>query len=603
MSKISYANMKLKTKADTVIVKYEDNDIEVLQYLPFEDKYDLIMVALQKANEEDIYNPLKLDMYFHLYLIYMYTNINFTDKQREDESKLFDTLESNGIIDTVVEAIPEEEYNNLLSLMNETMERKTTYKLSVSGLIQNYIIVVIKDFFYGIKNTRGGTRIMANSVKFNVGFNVDKSALDELKTSLREVQNMANTNTDKGLEQQLKQAASAASQLEKILNQSWNSKLNQLDLSKVSQGINETYGGVSNLRQQLVATSSAGTAAFNQFASTVLNTNLQLKESSKILDDFATTFKNTVRYGISSSIFNNLSNSLRQAFDYTVKLDTSLNEIRIVSEKSADDMERFARQANEAAKSLGASTLDYTGASVIYYQQGLNDEEVAARAETTLKAANVTGQSGEDVSEQLTAIWNGYKVSAEEAELYIDKVTKVAATTASDLNELATGMSKVASAAASAGVDIDQLNATLATVISVTREAPETIGTAFRSIYARLGDLALDGEDEFGVSLGTVSGQLEELGIQILDEQGQMRDMGDIIEDTAAKWQTWTQAQRQAAAVAMAGKQQYSRLIALFDNWDMYESALTDSQTAAGALNEQQDIYMESTEAHLQKLV
>lgn len=443
---------------------------------------------------------------------------------------------------------------------------------------------------------------MANSVKFNVGFNVDKSALDELKTSLREVQNMANTNTDKGLEQQLKQAASAASQLEKILNQSWNSKLNQLDLSKVSQGINETYGGVSNLRQQLVATSSAGTAAFNQFASTVLNTNLQLKESSKILDDFATTFKNTVRYGISSSIFNNLSNSLRQAFDYTVKLDTSLNEIRIVSEKSADDMERFARQANEAAKSLGASTLDYTGASVIYYQQGLNDEEVAARAETTLKAANVTGQSGEDVSEQLTAIWNGYKVSAEEAELYIDKVTKVAATTASDLNELATGMSKVASAAASAGVDIDQLNATLATVISVTREAPETIGTAFRSIYARLGDLALDGEDEFGVSLGTVSGQLEELGIQILDEQGQMRDMGDVIEDTAAKWQTWTQAQRQAAAVAMAGKQQYSRLIALFDNWDMYESALTDSQTAAGALNEQQDIYMESTEAHLQKL-
>lgn len=443
---------------------------------------------------------------------------------------------------------------------------------------------------------------MANSVKFNVGFSVDKSALDELKTSLREVQNMANTNTDKGLEQQLKQAASAASQLEKILNQSWNSKLNQLDLSKVSQGINETYGGVSNLRQQLVATSSAGTAAFNQFASTVLNTNLQLKESSKILDDFATTFKNTVRYGISSSIFNNLSNSLRQAFDYTVKLDTSLNEIRIVSEKSADDMERFARQANEAAKSLGASTLDYTGASVIYYQQGLNDEEVAARAETTLKAANVTGQSGEDVSEQLTAIWNGYKVSAEEAELYIDKVTKVAATTASDLNELATGMSKVASAAASAGVDIDQLNATLATVISVTREAPETIGTAFRSIYARLGDLALDGEDEFGVSLGTVSGQLEELGIQILDEQGQMRDMGDIIEDTAAKWQTWTQAQRQAAAVAMAGKQQYSRLIALFDNWDMYESALTDSQTAAGALNEQQDIYMESTEAHLQKL-
>lgn len=74
-------------------------------------------------------------------------------------------------------------------------------------------------------------------------------------------------------------------------------------------------------------------------------------------------------------------------------------------------MERFAVQANEAAKALGASTLDYTKASTIYYQQGLGDEETAARTETTIKAANVTGQAGDEVSEQLTAIWNGYKVS------------------------------------------------------------------------------------------------------------------------------------------------------------------------------------------------
>ena len=96
-------------------------------------------------------------------------------------------------------------------------------------------------------------------------------------------------------------------------------------------------------------------------------------------------------------------------------------------------------------------------------------------------------------------------------------------------------MSKVASAANTAGVDVDQLNATLATVISVTREAPETIGTAFKTIYARMGDLKLNGTDEYGVSLGTISGQLHELGIELLDEQGNMRDMGDVIEDTAAK--------------------------------------------------------------------
>lgn len=265
-------------------------------------------------------------------------------------------------------------------------------------------------------------------------------------------------------------------------------------------------------------------------------------------------------------------------------------------------MSRFAEQANNTAKNLGASTLDYTNAALIYYQQGLGATESAARAETTVKAANVTGQTGQEVSEQLTAVWNGYKVSAEETELYVDKLAAVAASTASDLEELSTGMSKVASAANSAGVDIDQLNAILSTVISVTREAPETIGSAFKTIFARLGDLALNGEDEYGVSLGKVSGQLHELGIEVLDQKGEMRDMGDIIEDTAAKWQTWTRAQKQAVAVAMAGKMQYSRLIALFDNWNKYEDALNVSKNALGTLQEQNDIYLESTTAKLKTL-
>jgi hypothetical protein len=76
-------------------------------------------------------------------------------------------------------------------------------------------------------------------------------------------------------------------------------------------------------------------------------------------------------------------------------------------------MANFAVQANDAAKSLGKTTVDYTKAALIYAQQGLSDDEVAARAAITLKTANVTGQSADAVSEQLTSVWNGYKVNAE----------------------------------------------------------------------------------------------------------------------------------------------------------------------------------------------
>ena len=263
-------------------------------------------------------------------------------------------------------------------------------------------------------------------------------------------------------------------------------------------------------------------------------------------------------------------------------------------------MDRFAEKANKAAKRLGASTTDYTEASLIYYQQGLSDEEAAAKAETTIKAANVTGQSGEAVSEQLTAVWNGYKVSAEEAELYIDKLAAVAATTASDLEELSTGMSKVASAAATMGVDIDQLNAQLATIVSVTRESPESIGTALKTVYARMSDITagLDGE----VSLDEYTKQMETMGINVLDANGNLRDMGDVIEEIGGKWKSMSREQQTSLAQTIAGTRQYSRMMALFNNWDMYTKALETSANAAGTLNEQNEIYLESTEAHLKRL-
>lgn len=446
---------------------------------------------------------------------------------------------------------------------------------------------------------------MANGgqIRYNVGFNIDKTGLNELTKILQNVQTeLAKSGSMGKTEAEIQKTITAAKQLEGVLNSAWNSKLNQLDLSKISSGIKSTFGSVQQLKAQMEASGSSGAAAYNKVASAVLNTNLQLKQSNKLLDNMAVTMANTVKWGITSSIFNKITGSIQEAWGYTKRLDSSLNDIRIVTDKSAESMQKFAKQANEAAKALGKGTVDYTDASLIYYQQGLSDEEVAARAEVTLKAANVTGQSTEEVSEQLTAVWNGYKVSAQEAELYVDKLAAVAASTAADLEELSTGMSKVASAANSMGVDIDQLNAQLATIVSVTRQAPESVGTALKTIYARLGDLAIDGEDEFGVALGTVSKQMEEMGIQILDEQGQMRDMGEVIEETAAKWNTWSDAQRQAAAVAMAGKRQYNNLIALFDNWDMYTESLNTSVDATGTLQKQQDIYMESTQAHLAQL-
>ena len=450
---------------------------------------------------------------------------------------------------------------------------------------------------------------MANggSIKYTVGFNVDKSGLNQLKASLQELKQMTAADLIKinpgfatTAQAEIQKIRGSIGELETALNKAFNTNLGTLNISKFNQelkklNLNAIYADMSKL-------GAAGQNAFRNTTAQILTTNMQLKQTHSLINNMATTMANTVKWGVASSIMNGFTRSVRQAYSYVKRLDTSLNDIRIVTGKSADEMERFATKANNVAKALGQSTTNYTEASLIYYQQGLSDKEVAARAETTLKAANVTGQTGEEVSEQLTAVWNGYKVSAEEAELYVDKLAAVASKTASNLEELSTGMSKVASAANAMGVDADQLNAQLATIVSVTRQAPESVGTALKTIYARMSDLKLGETDEDGLGLGDVSGQMEAMGIDVLDATGNLRDMGAVIEDVAAKWDTWTEAQKTAMAQVMAGKRQYNNLVALFENWDMYEMALDTSQNSAGTLQRQQDTYMESMKAHLNQL-
>ncbi len=138
-TKVSYAKLNLKVNTEVNTFKFKDNKIEVLKYLPVEDKYDLIMVALQKAEEDGIYNELKLDMYFHLYLVYMYTNLSFTDKQKENEAKIFDSLKSNGFLDAFLSTIDESEYDELLDMMTSIKKEILTYKNTAGAVLQSLI--------------------------------------------------------------------------------------------------------------------------------------------------------------------------------------------------------------------------------------------------------------------------------------------------------------------------------------------------------------------------------------------------------------------------------------------------------------------------------
>lgn len=120
-----------------------------------------------------------------------------------------------------------------------------------------------------------------------------------------------------------------------------------------------------------------------------------------------------------------------------------------------------------------------------------------------------------------------------------------------------------------------------------------------KTIYARLGDLQLGETLEDGTTLGTIGEALDEVGVNIQTATGDLRDMGDVIEELMGKWQDLDTAQKQALAVKLAGKYQYNNLMALLENSKMYDENLEAAQNSLGTINEQQQIYLDSLEGKL----
>ena len=441
---------------------------------------------------------------------------------------------------------------------------------------------------------------MAKQLNVNLAFTADTSqAAAQVKNLQQTLTQLVNQPIGIGqkMTDDIMKASAAAADLKIHLQNATNVKTGTLDFSKLNQSLKSSGVSLNQYAMQLQQLGPKGQEAFMQLARSVANAEVPLKRANGLLASFGTTLMNTARWQLSSTMLHGFIGSISSAYNYSKDLNESLNNIRIVTGKNIDEMSRFADQANRAAKALSATTTAYTDAALIYYQQGLSDEEVLGRAETTIKLANVSRQSAEVVSDQMTAIWNNFYDGGKSLEYYADVVTALGAATASSSSEIATGLEKFASVAETVGLSYEYATAALATVTATTRQSADVVGTAFKTLFARLNDLKLGETLDDGTTLGQYTENLAKVGVNIKDASGQLKDMDTILEETAAKWKELDKDQQVALAKGVAGIRQYNQFIALMNNWDFMQKNLETISEASGTLEKQNDTYAESWEA------
>lgn len=291
-----------------------------------------------------------------------------------------------------------------------------------------------------------------------------------------------------------------------------------------------------------------------------------------------------------------------EAFNFYKSLDAALNEIYVVSNLSSDAVDNLKTNFIAMAEDTGMALDDVTRAAVLFYQQGLNTDEVMEMTEVTAEFAKVAGIDATDAADKLTAAVNGYCLAAEDASLVADKFNKVAAASAADIDELSTAFSKAAAQANQAGVGMDNYLAYIATMVEATREAPENIGTSLKTIMSRMQQVKEAGttEDD-NTDVNKVETALKSVGVQLRDTEGELRNLEDVLDELGKKWQSLDRNTQAYLGTIIAGTRQQSRFITLMQNWDRVLELSEESAQSAGQQALMHAKAMESIESEMQK--
>lgn len=330
----------------------------------------------------------------------------------------------------------------------------------------------------------------------------------------------------------------------------------------------------------------------------------QKEELSNVVSRFA-------QFGTMAGIIRTFTKVVRSAFQSVKELDEAMNNIAVVTDYTTKDLWNQIDAYTAMAQATGSTIKGSYEVAQLYYQQGLTDAEVMAATNETLKMARISNIEYSKATDYATAAIKGFGLAYQDLTHINDVYSNLAAKTAADTEEISIAMSKVASIAHSTGMELETTAAFLTQIIATTREAPETAGTALKTVIARFAEVKklisqgeVTGTDEEGteIDVNNIETALKTAGVALRDTTGQMRNLDDVFIELASRWDSLDTMQQRYIATQAAGSRQQSRFLAMMNDYAGLQETLGYAMDSEGASQEQFNKTLDSLQSKLNNL-
>lgn len=285
-------------------------------------------------------------------------------------------------------------------------------------------------------------------------------------------------------------------------------------------------------------------------------------------------------------------------------VDDEMVTIRKVTGASADELEKIEKQAYKTASAYGVAADEYLQFVAGFSRAGYG-EQASALAELAAKTQIVGDTNAETAQQFLLSVDAAYKYQGniEKLTAVLDGANEIDNRYATSIQKVAEGLGKVAPIAAQAHVGVDELTAAIGTITAVTQRSGTEAATALRALFLNIiGDTKTEIDEGVTWTTGEIAGLRDVIKVYAKDAYDAAQAKGSVINPMKAiaglsksmKDGLLTEQQLMEMVSDIGGKLRTSQLLALIQNWDMYQSMLGDFADAAGSADKEVENALDS---------
>lgn len=299
-----------------------------------------------------------------------------------------------------------------------------------------------------------------------------------------------------------------------------------------------------------------------------------------------------------------VTNGFKEALETLKAVDDELVTVRKVTGFDAAQMAGVESQAYAVASKYGASAADYTSSVAAFARAGY--KEVSTDLAELAEKTKIVGDTTADVAQQFLLSVDAaykYKGNIEKLNAVLDGANEIDNKYATSIEKIAEGMGIVAPVAAQMNVSVDELAAGIGTITAVTQRSGTEAARALRAIFLNIvGDTKTEIDEGVTWTTGEIAGLRDVIKLYAKDAYDAAQASGEVIDPMRAiaglaqsvKDGILSEAKLTEMVSDIGGKLRTSQLLAIVNNWDMYESMLQTYRTAYGSADKEIDNAMDS---------